>query len=46
MPFSIASPIPPGIRVCDHGGSTGLSLGGALESGKSVSVEKDVPQGL
>jgi hypothetical protein len=29
-----------------HGGSTGLSLVGNIEPGKSELVEKDVPQGL
>src|SRR5229473_1349639 len=45
-PHGATPPTPPGIRVTYHGGSTGLSLGGDIESGETEGVEIVVAQGL
>src|SRR5712671_2554065 len=45
-PHGATPPTPPGIRVTYHGGSTGLSLGGDMESGETERVEIVVAQGL
>src|SRR5580692_2355789 len=41
-----ATPTPPGIRVTYHGGSTGLSVSGEMQSGETEGVEIVVAQGL
>jgi hypothetical protein len=45
-PHGAAPPRPPGIRVTYHGGSTGLSLGRDIETGKTEGLEVVVAQGL
>jgi hypothetical protein len=45
-PHGATPPTPPGIRVTYHGGSTGLSLGGDMESGETERVEVAIAQGL
>lgn len=45
-PHGAAPPTPPGIRVTYRGGSTGLSLGRDIKSGKTEGLEVVVAQGL
>src|SRR5712691_14946 len=45
-PHGATPPTPPGIRVTYHGGSTGLSSGGDMESRETEGVEIVVAQGL
>jgi len=45
-PRDATPPTPPGIRVTYHGGSTGLSVSGEMQSGETEGVEIVVAQGL
>ncbi len=45
-PHGAAPSTPPGIRVAYHGGSTGLSFCGGMESGETERVEVVVAQRL
>jgi hypothetical protein len=45
-PRGATPPTPPGIRVTYHGGSTGLSVGGEMQSGETEGVEIVVAQCL